>query len=161
VFEEILGLPLHPLAVHVPIVLVPALALVSVVYALLPRFRAQLEWLAALLAVAAPVSAYVAKLAGEALRDNRVAPNASPGILAGVNDHANLGNRLVWAAIGLGVVTLLLIGARRMRGGPAGKTWVTWGLAGLVVIGAVLASIAIFQVGDSGANMVWKDRWPE
>jgi uncharacterized membrane protein len=156
VFEEILGLPLHPLAVHVPIVLVPALALVSVAYALLPRFRAQLEWLAALLAVAAPVSAYVAKLAGEALRDNRVEPNASAGILAGINDHANLGNRLVWAAIGLGVLTLLLIGVRRMRG----ANWLSWGLAGLVVIAAVLAAIAIFQVGDSGANMVWKDRWP-
>ena len=159
-FEEILGLPLHPLAIHFPIVLVPSLVAASLAYALVPRFRRYVMWLAALLAVVAPGAAYVAKLSGEALRDERVIPSgASEGIIAGINDHANLGNRLLWASLGLGVVTLLLIGVRRYGGDSTAKTWVAWGLTGLVVVAAALAAISIFLVGDSGAEMVWKEKW--
>jgi hypothetical protein len=160
VFEEILGLPLHPLAIHIPIVLVPSLVLAALAYALVPRFRTYVMWLAALLAVAAPASAYVSKLSGEAFRDERVIPSgASEASIALINDHANLGNRLVWAALGLGVVTLLLIGVRRYGGDSTAKTWVAWGLTGLVVVAAVLAAISIFLVGDSGAEMVWKEQY--
>lgn len=63
-FKEILGLPAHVLVVHAVVVLVPLLALLSAAYVALPRFRARLDWAVAILAVVAPVSAFVAVESG-------------------------------------------------------------------------------------------------
>ena len=66
-FDLAFGLPLHPLAVHLPVVLLPLGAIGVVLALLVPRWRASLGWaMVAVLGVAA-VSALVAKLSGEAL----------------------------------------------------------------------------------------------
>lgn len=110
-FEEISGLPLHPLAVHGAIVLVPLLVLASLAYALIPQLRTRVGWVAVLLSVAAPVAAVVAKLSGEAFQQRRALPLA--GQLA---DHRDYGTFTMWLTIALGVLTLVLVWVRS-RGG--------------------------------------------
>jgi hypothetical protein len=51
VFDEINGLPAHPLVVHGAVVLVPLLCLTAIAFALLPRVRGQVWWAAAGLAL--------------------------------------------------------------------------------------------------------------
>ena len=153
-FEEFLGLPLHPLAVHAPIVLVPLLAVAAVGYALVPKKRGHLAWVAAVLAVLAPLSAVVAKLSGDAF-GKRSYGEALPDV---VGTHSTYGNRLMWAAIATGVLTLGLVWARRGQGSGKARIWVTGALAVLAVAAAAISAVFIFQVGHSGAEMVWQGR---
>jgi uncharacterized membrane protein len=103
VFEEFLGLPLHPLAVHAAVVFVPLLALASLVYALVPRLRARVGWVAVLLAIAAPVSAVVARQSGEAFAERRTLP-----IEGDLANHHEYGTLTMWASLALGVLTVAL-----------------------------------------------------
>ncbi len=77
-FDKINGMPLHPLAVHAAVVLVPLLILVTLGYALVPRLRSRLDWAVLALAVIAPIAVYVAKESGEAFKKNQFAGKAVP-----------------------------------------------------------------------------------
>lgn len=153
-FDEISGLPLHPLAVHGAVVLVPLLVLASLAYALVPRFRPQVGWLAVLLSVVAPIVAVVAVQSGQAFQERRALPLS--GDLA---DHSNLGTITMWVTIALGVLTLVLAWVRSRAGGSAGWRWLTWGLTGLVVVAAGVALVYIFLTGDLGSRIVWEAVW--
>lgn len=152
-FEEIAGLPLHPLAVHAAVVFVPLLALAALGYALVPPVRARLEWVAVALAVLAPVSAVAALLSGNAFAQRRGLP--LDGALA---DHRELGQVTMWAAVALGVATLALVVFRR-RGDSRLRTWVVGVLTVLVVLAAATAGVSAVLSGDSGARMVWEPVW--
>ncbi len=73
-FEEIAGLPMHPLAVHAAVVFVPLLALAALAYGLVPKLRRKVGWVAVLLALVAPASAVVARLSGDAFLQRRGFP---------------------------------------------------------------------------------------
>jgi hypothetical protein len=162
VFEEIAGLPLHPLAVHSAVVLVPLLALVSVVYALVPRVRGRLAWAAVALAVAAPVSAVTAVLSGDAFQQARALP--LEGALA---DHRNLGLTTMTVTLVLAAATLLLVWVRgggstsgtSTPGSSTARTWIARVLTAVLVVAAVAALLFIVRSGDSGARMVWEPIW--
>jgi len=153
VFEEIAGLPLHPLAVHAVVVLVPLSVVVTLCYALVPRFRARLEWAVVALAVLAPASAVVAVLSGDAFARRRALP--LEGALA---DHRDLGRLTMIAALVLGVVTLVLVWSRRLPRSRL-RTWTVGALTVVVVLAAVAAGISAVRSGDSGARMVWGPIW--
>lgn len=153
-FDEVMGLPAHPLLVHAAVVFVPLLAVAGVVYAFVPKFRGRIGWAAVLLAIAAPASAYVAKLSGEELEKRLVAANYGPEILAQVNDHQGYGDLTVYFSAGLGLATLLLVLAtsRRARRTPG---WVGWLLGVAVLVLAGFTGYFVFKTGDSGASAVW------
>lgn len=153
-FDELLGLPAHPLLVHAAVVFVPLLAVAGVVYALMPRVRGRIGWAAVLLAVAAPVAAYVAKLSGEQLEERLIAANYGPEILAQVEDHQGYGDLTVYFSAGLGLATLLLVFATsaRARRMPAVVGWL---LAAAVIVLAGFTGYFVFKTGDTGANAVW------
>lgn len=147
-FDLAFGLPLHPLAVHVPVVLLPLGAIGVLLVLLVPRWRASLAWPAIAVLGIATVGALVAKLSGEALAQ-RV---GSPG------QHEQLGN---WV---LAMSAILFAGtlawwlwqrslARRRRSN---------GVIGLIV-GTVLAALALGSIivavltGHTGATAVWQD----
>ncbi|MGH3648434.1 MAG: DUF2231 domain-containing protein, partial [Micromonosporaceae bacterium] len=65
-FEEILGLPAHPLLVHAAVVLVPMLVLVGVGYGLIPPLRRKLDLVLVGLALVAPGDVYLARESGQA-----------------------------------------------------------------------------------------------
>jgi uncharacterized membrane protein len=168
VWEEISGLPLHPLAVHAPLVLVPLLIVVGVGYAVIPAVRPRLAWALVALAVLAPVAVLAARLSGEAFRSRLAARDQLPAELAvRVDEHAGFSLTLLWLVIALGLVCIgMAVLAAGMRPGtrsdaePAGRrpgAVVVWGLAAVAVLAlSAGAGWYLVQTGDSGARMVWE-----
>ncbi|MFF4777255.1 DUF2231 domain-containing protein [Microtetraspora fusca] len=145
-FDEMFGLPVHPLLVHAAVVLTPLLGLLSVGYAVLPRFRAKLDWLLVLAALGAPVAVFVAKESGESFERKLFEGHPS----AAVNAHEAFANPLLLSTGALGVVALLLVfGARRWP--KAAGT----GLSAASVVLAVVAGYYVVRAGHSGATAVW------
>jgi len=150
-FEEVMGLPLHPLAVHAAVVFVPLLVGISLAYALVPRWRSKVGWAAVGLAVIAPISALVSRQSGNALADHLY--STVEGDLA---DHQRYGTMTMWVTIALGVLTLALVWFRRAANTPA---WLTIALTALVVIDAIVAAIYVFLTGDLGSRIHWEPLW--
>ena len=159
-FAEFMDLPLHPLVVHAPVVLLPLLLLAALAYALVPKVRAYVGWAAALLAVAAPVSAVVAKLSGDEYRAALYGPQELPADHA-VEIHSRYGDLLMWSSLGLGAVTLGLYLLRRRAAGATGALRVAIWVASALVVGLVgLVGYYVFQVGHTGAQMTHGGRLP-
>lgn len=170
-FDEILGLPAHPLVIHAAVVFVPLLALIGAAYAVLPRHRARLGWAVVLLAVVAPVSALASWLSGRALLDGRFGGRIPPGVVGErIAEHESLATPLLISTAALGVAALLLVavarkagpapdaatgGRRRAAAGSAGNTTVTTVLAGVTIVLAVVAVYFVVRTGHTGALAVW------
>lgn len=154
-FEEIVGLPMHPLVVHAAVVFVPLLIVASLVYALVPKLRARLAWVAVTLAVIAPLTAAVAVLSGDAFQQRR-------GLLleGGLADHRNLGYTTLWLTLLLAVVTLALVWTRSRATGAPAPSWLTGALTAVLVIAAAGAAVAVVLTGHSGSQEVWEPLWP-
>jgi hypothetical protein len=161
VFEQIAGIPAHPLLVHAAVVFVPLLAVGSVLYALFAPLRYRLRWPVGLLALAGAGSTVLAHQSGDAFRRRLVTRNlASPEILAKLVQHKQFGDATMWATLGLAVATLVFVLA--MPGRPPGFEPPRTGGVFLQVVFAVvligLAGTSIYYVvrsGDSGAHIVW------
>lgn len=149
-FEEIAGLPMHPLSVHAAAVFVPLLALVAGAYVLVPKLRPRVGWVAAVLAVVAPVAAVVARFSGEAFLTRR-------GFLREglIGDHARYGDLTMLAALVLGILTLALLTIGR----PDRRVRIRRVLGALVVVAAVTAVVFVVLAGDAGARSVWEHQW--
>ncbi|WP_341718913.1 DUF2231 domain-containing protein [Micromonospora sp. FIMYZ51] len=155
-FEKVLGLPAHVLVVHAVVVFVPLLVLLAVAYIALPRFRARLDWALWILAVVAPVTAWVAEESGEALQERQIARGFSGEILEKINDHAEYGGLLFRYTLGLAVavIALLVVTSRHPRVAKLPR-WVSPVLSIVVVALGVVAIVYVWLTGHSGAEMVW------
>ena len=71
-FEEVFGIPAHPLLVHAAVVFVPLQILAAFAYALVPFVRHYIAWLVAGLAALAPATALLAQESGEAFQERLV-----------------------------------------------------------------------------------------
>ncbi|MFY1689736.1 DUF2231 domain-containing protein [Plantactinospora sp. WMMB782] len=154
-FREVMGLPAHALLVHAAVVFVPLLALVSTGYAVLTRFRSRLDWAAALLAVAAPVAAFLAVQSGEEFQQVLIAKGYGPEILEKVVEHQGYGELSLWWSLALGVVTLVLVALTRPRA-RALPRWLGPLLAVVVVVLAAVNVWYVYLTGDTGAQAVWQ-----
>lgn len=173
-FDQVLGLPAHPLIVHFAVVLTPLLALLSVAYAALPRLRGRLGWAVVLLSVAAPIAVFAARQSGESLKAARFA-TAEGELATMIATHQGFATPLLLSALGLGVSALLLVlattparagqdrtAATDGAGGAAGAGGdrfgraVTVALSALTVVLALVAAYYAFRAGDSGARAVWE-----
>jgi hypothetical protein len=153
VFDEILGLPAHPLLVHFAVVLLPLLVVGAVVYALVPRFRAKIDWAVVLLAFAGPGAAFFARESGQELKQKLIERQVDANVVANINDHQAYGDLAFWFSLALGLGTLLMVIVTVRRGLPA---WLTWVLSAAVVVLAGVTGTYVFLTGDSGANAVWE-----
>lgn len=97
-FDELFGLPAHPLLVHVPVVIIPLGLLVALV-ALWPRARRGAALAAAALAVVGALGAVLAAGAGEKLEDDVRETELS-------EEHAAQGDRVEPAAAGFGALAV-------------------------------------------------------
>ena len=156
--NEIAGIPAHPLLIHAAVVFLPLLAVASIAYAFVPKVRGRIGWAVFLLAIVAPLSAWLATASGERLQNRLVAANFPPEILDKVSQHQGYGDRAWWFGLALGVVTLVLIfmtsGSRRV---PHVPTWVNLALGVVVAALAVGTTIYVVLAGDSGAHAVWEN----
>jgi uncharacterized membrane protein len=148
-FETFMGLPLHPLALHLPVVLVPLLVVAALAYVFLPRFRDRLGWLAVALAVVAPLATLGAKLSGDAFRARLANRGASGNLLSQVDSHRTLGTITLYVVVALGLVVLALVLLRA----PARA--VSLVLSVLTVGLALVSAYYIYRTGDAGARIAW------
>lgn len=144
-FEMINGLPLHPLVVHATVVLLPLMAVATLLVALVPRWRqVAVPWIVAANLVVV-VIAFITKQSGESLEEMLGEQSAA------IDKHANYGDLLPWFAVALLVASVLLwIGVR--SGGPLLAVAIL--LVGVAAIGSIGWT---YLTGDSGAQSVWSD----
>ncbi|WP_043622081.1 DUF2231 domain-containing protein [Nonomuraea candida] len=157
-FDEILGLPAHPLIVHFAVVLTPLLVAVVLAYVLLPRRRANLGWAVVLLSLAAPVAVFAAKQSGESLKAARFG-GVEGEMATRISTHQGFANPLLLSVLGLGVAALLLVYATSPSRDSVGRDRfgrpVTLILSAVTVLLAAVSGFYVFQAGDSGARAVW------
>ncbi|MDD2858564.1 MAG: hypothetical protein PHU75_07800 [Candidatus Nanopelagicales bacterium] len=144
------GLPLHPLVVHLVVVIVPLTALGAVLMAVHRNFSRRFGVLVAIGGLVSIGSAVLAKEAGEQLAR----------VVAVTADHYSWGSR---APIWIGLFGLSAIGFWAFeRGIPANRPRPVWLriAAGVVVLLAILATIAVIGAGHSGSEGVWSQLIP-
>ena len=169
VFEEILGIPAHPLLVHAAVVFVPLQIVAALAYALVPFVRRYIAWFVAGIAVIAPITVFTAKLSGDAFRARKIRIGAaSDELLASIDQHSSFGLRTLYASLVLSVLMLLMlfVQTRSLRGvdsaveaetsTPAKGSMALGIILTVAVLGAgATAGYFVFKTGDSGAKMVW------
>jgi hypothetical protein len=176
VFEEVFGIPAHPLLVHAAVVFVPLQILAAFAYALLPFARHYIAWLVAGLAALAPATAWLAQESGEAFQE-RLVRNKTVGdeLIKQINEHSSYADKLLLASIVLSLlmVSLVLVQmlrSRRPSDGTAGSDTdksASGSGKGSIVVAAILTVAVLgvgagtgylaFKTGDTGAQMVWSN----
>jgi uncharacterized membrane protein len=154
VFDQIGGLPVHALVIHVAVVFVPLLAIGAIAYAVVPRWRPRIGWAVFLLAIIAPICTFVAKESGHKLYDRLLARGFSGAGKKILDDHMGFGGLTFWFTLALGIVTLImvLVSARRPTSLPRVAEL---GFTVIVVALAAISGYYVFRTGDSGAHAVW------
>ncbi|THV43205.1 hypothetical protein [Glycomyces buryatensis] len=179
--NTILDLPIHPLAIHAPVILVPLLVLFGMLYLFVPPIRRAIGWVVAALTLIAPATAYGAVWSGEQLADF-LYPNGWP---EAVTEHYDYGIRLLWILLGLIPVWWLFAALDRGRRASAlrdadSTPTVVEGEDGesvssgasdpaatgrrlfMIILGVIafallaLAAWMVFNSGDTGASMHWE-----
>ena len=160
-FEEILGIPAHPLLVHAAVVFVPLLILVGLGYALVPAA-------APVPVVGSPSCSPSGRRAprssrsssGDAFRARLVRNDmATPEGLVAIDEHRTFGTNLVYASLALGVLVMVLVLMTRPSRDP-GEPATSFSAATIALTVAVLAAggaagYYVFKAGDTGRPHVW------
>ena len=145
IFDTIAGLPVHPLVVHLTVIVLPVSAVAFIALVFARRLRPAYAWLAAAGLVVGAVAALVAKESGEALAE-RVGTPAQ---------HASYGTILPILGILLAIVAVAWIVVQRrsaVASRDSGVVTVLGGLGSLLAVGVLALTVL---VGHSGAEAVW------
>ncbi|HEX5497272.1 MAG TPA: DUF2231 domain-containing protein [Mycobacteriales bacterium] len=160
------GLPIHPLVIHLVVVLLPLAALTGVAVAVVPALRRRYGMLVGVLNVAAGVSVPVAMVTGNELYDHRLAtlpgqPNAGTE-LSLIEQHKDIANTLWPWVIVLVVGVLLTVALPRLAAwfGPVGGLRRPLAVLAVVVtlVGAVACLDLVVRIGEAGARAAWSTR---
>jgi len=138
------GLPVHPLAVHGAVVLLPLSALALAILIFVPKWRKSFFPLTLIGLGLSTVFTYIAKESGEALSERIGAPQT----------HEALGTILFPASVGLlalGITFYFLQRKERPK-------WQLQAAAGLALAGIISVSGLTYFVGHSGAEATWASR---
>src|SRR4051812_2718888 len=143
-FDTISGLPVHALAVHAVIVLLPLMSLVTIAVAVRPRWRQHASWVALVDGVVV-VIALVTKESGEELQARL--QQFDPAV---AQEHGQQGTLVPYVALAVFVAAVLV--------------WATQRFARIVPLAVVVALLAgaggvwwTYVTGESGARAVWGD----
>ena len=143
-FDTIRGLPVHALVLHGAVVLVPMAALLTVLVALIGRWRPRGAWPVVALNALTLATVFVATQSGQELQ-SRLPSNEQ------ISEHAERGNAMTLFALGLMAASVLVALVRRRSGA------VVMAVGALAVVAAAAATVWVVLVGDSGSTAVWKD----
>ncbi|MDQ6716038.1 MAG: hypothetical protein M3Z83_08015, partial [Actinomycetota bacterium] len=136
-FDTITGLPVHVLVIHAVVVLLPLMAVLTIVVAVRARLREQLSWWVTAANVVMFGVTLVAKQSGEALQARLGGQVA--------REHGELGSALPWFALFLALASAATAVTSRNRAlGPVA-----------VVVSIVAAVAAVFwtvRTGDAGTR---------
>lgn len=149
------GLPLHPLAVHAVVVLLPLSVIGLIAMILRPQWRKPYEWLVGLGLVAGVGATIVAVQAGEQLA----------GLTGISEEHRQYGKLLEWLAIALLMVAagwFMQQRVKRAKGNAGRHGALGRGIELVASVMAILLGVAVLLlsalVGHSGANAVWESK---
>lgn len=143
-FDTIAGLPVHPLAVHFAVVLLPLSAVALAVLIFVPKWRkAYLPLTLGALVISTGLS-YLAKESGEALSERIGEPQT----------HAALGDILFPASVGLTALALAFFFLQRTER----PKWQVQTVAAAALLAVVSVSTLTYFVGHSGAEATWANR---
>lgn len=142
-FDTFAGLPLHVLVNHAVVVLLPLLALITIVVAVRKNLREQFSWWVVGANGVMFLLTLVTKASGEALQKSLGGQVAQ--------EHAQLGNVLPWFALFLTVASAGTAVTNRNKAlGPIAVV--------VSIIAAVAAMFWTIRTGDAGARAVWEGR---
>ncbi|CRK57095.1 hypothetical protein [Alloactinosynnema sp. L-07] len=149
--EFVDGLPLHPLIVHLVVILIPAAALGTIMIALWPAARARLGWIvvgaAALAALLTPFTANSGKKLAARLPEQEL-----------INTHERLGDLMIYFTVPVFVIALGLMLVHRAANSAQPPSWTKAALivVAILSVGAgVAATVHVYRVGEAGARAVW------
>jgi predicted membrane channel-forming protein YqfA (hemolysin III family) len=156
--DEFHNLPVHALAVHGAVVLVPLSVLLALLF-VFPRTR---HWAAlpmAIVAVVALVNVYVAKVSGGHLRDALSALSGDPKAWASspvgkaIKDHQDKANWLFILMIVFAVIAVLVYVLYRQSDRFTGP--LEYVACGVLVVAALVVAFQTYRVGEAGSKAVW------
>jgi hypothetical protein len=139
VFDTVLGLPVHALVVHGVVVLLPLMAMVTALVAVVPRWRVHAAWPVAVIDAGLVPMTFVARQSGQALQ-----ARLGGGV---AEQHGSLGINLIWFAVGVFLASLVVALTRRSERAAVGTV--------LTVVAGALAIWWTIRVGHSGSDAVW------
>ncbi len=175
-FDQILGIPAHPLIVHAAVVFVPLQVVAGIVYGVVPVWRRYIGWAVVGLAIVAPAAAWAAKFSGESFEQQQIKKGASGAFLKNINTHSGYAGILAYLTLGLGIVMLVLVWATRrnrkvtpaagdsaeiagdaaeVMGSPAALKVLALVLTVVVIALGGVTGFYIFKTGDTGAHLVY------
>ncbi len=143
-FDTFGGLPVHPLAVHGAVVLLPLSALALALLIFVPKWRKSFFPLTLVGLALSTVFTFIAKESGEALGERVGEPQT----------HEALGTILFPASVGLlalGITFYFLQRGQRPK-------WQLQVAGGLALAGIISVSTLTYFVGHSGAEATWASR---
>ena len=144
--DTVFGLPVHSLAVHGAVVLLPLAAIGAVLIAARARWSKRFGVIVVVVALVGTGFAVLSEKSGETLAARVGTPEP----------HAELGERLpLIAAVFALVVVVFWLFDRGVPGDRRRPPWLV-ALAVLVVIASVVVTWWTIRVGHSGAEAVWK-----
>ncbi|CAN5463722.1 hypothetical protein BH09CHL1_BH09CHL1_17990 [soil metagenome] len=172
-FDTISGLPAHPLVVHIPVVGIPLVALLMVIYVFVPSKRPGLFWPTSIGIVFVTLATIVAASTGESLEESLPRDDRSSALL---HRHTELGDQtqtivIIFAIAALGFLALdwwkrtyrdpstapkFLSGLTAKLTNPS----VTRLVLGLGVVAVLLGGVATVwdvRTGHAGAKSAWND----
>jgi plastocyanin len=152
-----LGLPLHPLVVHLAVVLVPLASIAVLLISWREVWRQRYAGAAAALALGAALVAVVAAQSGSELKSDVLRASAEAGVRARFGQHPDYGRATEIAALALatGAAVVWATTKPRLRSRvphlACRATYVA------VALPAAVALVAVGLAGHSGAALVWRD----
>lgn len=158
VFDEFWGVPLHPLAVHAPVVLVPIVAIVAIVFVVRGDWRNRIGWWMPAVVLALVATLFVAKESGQAVDSNIIFGN--------IDEHQDLAETtfimsIVWFVLSLGLgVRDWQVRRSEARTLSAGALAPSRNLAALVLsvvvaVAAVVTTVWLVRTGHAGSSSRW------
>lgn len=147
-FDTIAGLPVHALVVHAVVVLLPLMALLTLLWTWRPGTSARLGWGVVAANAGIALTTLVAKQSGERLQA-RLSQPGEPPVAA---DHQAIAQFLPWLALALAVASVLVQLLRRGSAGMPGR--LTAALTAVVALAVIVWTV---RTGHSGSEAVWGD----
>ena len=154
------GLPAHPLFVHIPVVLIPLVAIGAVAMACSSRVRDRLGWVVLGLAVVAGLSTQLAISSGQALQESVQKSSALDRHVAIAESIRPLALLLFLVALGVMLIDRRKRGAWPFRSGARQDALPAVARAGLVALTiavAITTCVRLYQIGDTGAKATWRN----
>ena len=145
------SIPIHPLLVHVPVVMLPLAALGAVALVIRQKWVQHYGWLV----VGGVVVAFGGSVLASGSGDDLLEQYQSSGqhISSTLNSHAELGESVQWIALLFLVLTAAWVFAHKRQLATKAVRIV---LAVFVALSAVAATVMVIEAGHNGAKAKWE-----